>query len=83
LGLPVAKRYAESIRRQFALVAFQLANSSETMKRAVTEFPFMVERDFVVDLERADVLPGYEQMLKERLAWLRQIVDTQNARSNE
>jgi tetratricopeptide (TPR) repeat protein len=73
--------YASNVVQE-AFEAFQHADSSLAMQRAVTQFPLMSNPDFIAAVERViaqQTSQNIRSALKQRLAWLRQIISGESS----
>jgi len=98
LGLPEGKQYAAKARQavnpdadpeedpvELAFTAFQKAGSEGAMRKAVAQYPFMGEDEFisaVVDVINQQVPAAQKPAFEQRLATLRQIVAQQKRGSS-
>lgn len=66
---------------QTGLIAFQQAASQEDIKKAVVQFPFMIDPGFIEAIEQIitqQVPKEHKLQFEQRLTWLRQIANENN-----
>lgn len=94
LGEPKGKYLANQVRKmlgessvlsvdstQAAFEGFQRAVSVQSMQQTVTQFPFMVQVNFITVIEQIitqQVPPEHRRHFEQRLIWLKQIAQEQN-----
>ena len=75
VGAPASN--AENPAQQ-AFAVFQRASSTEEMRAAVSEYPFMTDAQFIVANEQVitqQALPEHQPAFEQRLTWLKQIAE--------